>query len=53
MCHLGQMLNGETNLIEVTASPNTFDTSGIKNVLGMEMKDAVQSAKDMANHLGI
>jgi len=41
MCHLGQILNGETELIETEAKPDTFDVSPLKDVLGMELKDSV------------
>jgi nucleoside-diphosphate-sugar epimerase len=41
MSHLGQMLNEETELIEVDVKPDSFDIFPLKNVLGMELKDAV------------
>jgi hypothetical protein len=41
ICHLGQILNGETELIESEVKPDTFDCSPVKDVLGMELKDSV------------
>jgi len=41
ICHLGQMLNGETEMIASEVTPDTYDCAPLKDVLGMELKDAV------------
>jgi hypothetical protein len=41
ICHLGQILNGETELIKSEVKEDKFDCSPVKDVLGMELKDSI------------
>ena len=51
--HLGQLLDGDNELIETEAKPDSFDITPLKNVLGMELKDTLQATKEMVAAIGI